>query len=66
MITAMQGAKLRAINDLEEARQKALSCVSLICLEPEQRTAIHQAVELLDGVIQPLLPSNKGPKRDTL
>jgi hypothetical protein len=64
MITAMQSAKLQTANELIEANRKIGSCTAYICLSQSDVRKLRQAMELVDHVVNKVLPSNVGPKND--
>ena len=48
MITANQGAKLKAATRLHDARESLLDIPSLICVNDDQRMRIHKLISEID------------------
>lgn len=60
-MTAMQSAKLAALNKLLQAQQLIRECRSLICMGATERSSLQAADEALDQPVNALAPSNTGP-----
>ncbi len=56
MITAMQGARLKAAVTLHDTRNALLDIHSLICWTPEQAREIAKIVENVDALFNTIQP----------
>lgn len=62
MITANQGAILRATNRLHEARNALLDMPSLICINDDQRARIHNLISEIDSLFKEFISGELPPK----
>lgn len=58
MITALQSARIKAVNNMVEAREKLIACRSLVCFDgPAVANQIDRLSSEIDEIIKELVPN---------
>jgi hypothetical protein len=63
MVTALQGAKIRAAMQLMDVSERLRDCKYMICMGVPERKALEKAQAAIDQVLATVIPSNDGPDR---